>query len=140
MKRQQGKLGIREYIAIIVLMIGYKATEDTPAALYTQVQNSGWMVPILSGVIFMIPLFLLLKTMSLFQGKNLFEVIQIVFGKYIGFIVCLMICFIILFAVSFDSRISSEIIRTFYFPTTPKVIIYAILMFVCAYATKKGIG
>jgi len=140
MKQQLGKLGIREYISIIVLMTGAKATEDTPNALYNAVQSSAWMIPILSGVFFVIPLFLLLKTMSLFQGKNLFEVIQKLFGKYIGFIVCLMIFFITLFAVSFDTRTYTEIIRSFYFTTTPDVIIYALLMFTCAYGAKKGIG
>src|SRR3954465_11601835 len=126
MKRQPGKLGIREYLAILTLTIGAKATEETPTALYNAVQSSAWMIPILSGVFFVIPLFLLLKTMSLFQGKNLFEVIQKLFGKYIGFIVCLMIFFITLFGVSFDSRTYTEIIRSLYFTTTPKVIIYAI--------------
>ena len=89
MKQQPGKLGIREYISIVILMVGAKATEDTPAILYSNVQNAAWMIPILSGAIFFIPLFLLLKTLSLFQGKNLFDVIQKLFGKYIGFVVCL---------------------------------------------------
>jgi spore germination protein KB len=139
MKQQLGKLGIREYIAIIILMIGARATEDTPTTVHRAVQSSAWMVPILSGVFFVIPLFLLLKTMSLFQGKNLFEVIQKLFGKYIGFIVCLMIFFITLFGASFDSRTYLEIIRSFYFTTTPAVTIYALLLFVCAYGAKKGI-
>lgn len=139
MKQQPGKLGIREYIAIFILMIGTKATEDTPASFYSQIQNSAWMIPILSGVIFMIPLFLLLKTMSLFQGKNLFEVIQKLFGKYIGFIVCLSIFFITSSAISADTRTYTNIIKTFYFTTTPNVIIYALLMFVCVYGAKKGI-
>jgi spore germination protein KB len=139
MKQQPGKLGMREYIAILILTVGSKATEDTPTTLYHGVQNSAWMVPILSGVFFVIPLFLLLKTMSLFQGKNLVEVIQLVFGKYIGFIVCLIIFFITSFAVSLDSRTYSDVIRTFYFETTPNVAIYGILMFVCAYGAKKGI-
>lgn len=139
MKQQPGKLGIREYMAIMILTIGAKATEDTPTALYNQVQNSAWMIPILSGVFFVIPLFLLLKTMSLFQGKNLVEVIQLLFGKYIGFIVCLIIFFITSSAISSDSRTYSEIIRSLYFETTPNVAIYGILMFVCAYGAKKGI-
>ena len=70
MKQQPGKLGIREYVSIAILMVGAKATEDTPAILYSQVQNAAWMIPILSGGIFFIPLFLLIKTLSLFQGQK----------------------------------------------------------------------
>ena len=32
MKQQPGKLGIREYMSIAILMVGAKATEDTPSA------------------------------------------------------------------------------------------------------------
>ena len=89
---------------IAILMIGAKATEDTPAMLYNQVQNAAWMVPIVSGVIFFIPLLSINKNISLFKDKNLFAVIQQLLGKYIGFIVCLLIFVINSSAIAFDSR------------------------------------
>ena len=82
---KQGSLGMKEYIAIVIFMIGVKMTEDTPATLFNAAKNAAWMIPIISASIFFIPLFLLLKTMSLFHGKNLFAVIQKLLGKYIGF-------------------------------------------------------
>lgn len=139
MDQQPGKLGIREYVSIAILMVGAKATEDTPLMIYSQVQNASWMIPILTAGIFFIPLFLLLKTMSLFQDKNLFSVIQKILGRYIGFFVCLFIFIISSYAISFDTRTYTNIIRTFYFTTTPIQIIYALLMFICAYGAKKGI-
>src|SRR4051812_27928950 len=139
MKQQPGKLGIREYVSIAILMVGSKATEDTTAALYCHVQNASWMIPILSGGIFFIPLFLLLKTLSIFKDKSLFTVIQQLLGKYFGFFICLLIFVINSFAISFDSRTYTNIIRSFYFTTTPNLIIYALFMFVCAYGAKKGI-
>ena len=120
MKQRTGKLGIREYVSIAILMAGAKASEDTPAILYHQVQNAAWMIPILSAGFFFIPLFLLLKTLSLYEDKSLFSVIQKILGRYIGFIVCLFIFVISSFAISVDSRTYTNIIRTFYFPTTPK--------------------
>jgi spore germination protein KB len=139
MNKQPGKLGIREYIAIAVLMIGAKATEDTPSLLYNQVQNAAWMIPIISVAMVCLPIFLLLKTMSVFKDKNLFTVIQNLFGKYIGFFVCLFIWFMSSYAMTFDTRTYTNIIRTNYFTTTPNLVIYAVLMFTCAYCAKKGI-
>lgn len=139
MKQAPGKLGIREYVSIAILMCGSKATDDTPANLYSHIQNASWMIPIISGGIFFIPLFLLLKTLSVFKDKNLFVVIQQLLGKYIGFFICLLIFVINSFFISYDSRTYTNIIRAFYFTTTPNLIIYAILMFVCAYGAKKGI-
>ena len=123
----------------VLLMVGSKAYEDTPAILYSHVQNAAWMIPILSGGIFFIPLFLLLKTLSVFKDQSLFVVIQQLLGKYIGFVVCLLIFVINSFAISADSRKYTNIIRSFYFTTTPNLMIYAILIFVCAYGAKKGI-
>ncbi|MEH7072911.1 GerAB/ArcD/ProY family transporter [Neobacillus drentensis] len=139
MKQQVGKLGLREYISIAILMVGAKATEDTPTILFNKVHNSSWMLPILSAGIFFIPLYLLLKIMTLYKDKDLFSVIQKLLGKYLGFIVCLLIFLISSYAISFDSRSYSNIIRTFYFTTTPNLIIYALLMVVCTYGARKGI-
>ena len=52
-----GKLGIREYVSIAILMVGMKPTGDLPAALYSMVQSAGWMIPLISAGIFFIPLF-----------------------------------------------------------------------------------
>ncbi|MED4205726.1 GerAB/ArcD/ProY family transporter [Neobacillus mesonae] len=139
MKQQPGKLGIREYVSIAVLMVGAKGMEDTPAMLFKQVENAAWMVPILSGALFFIPVFLLLKTLSVFQNKNLFSVIQLLLGRFIGFFVCLLIFGIFSCAISVDTRTYVNIINTYYFTTTPNLLIYAILMAVCAYGAKKGI-
>ena len=136
---KQGSLGMKEYIAIVIFMIGVKMTEDTPATLFNTAKNAAWMIPIISASIFFIPLFLLLKTMSLFDGKNLFAVIQRLLGKYIGFFICLLIFLINSSAISFDTRTYANIIGTFYFTTTPQLVIYVLLMFVCAYGAKKGL-
>src|SRR3954469_9525723 len=99
MKQQPGKLGVREYVAIAIFMIGVKITEDTPSLLYGQAKNALWMIPLISGGIFFVPLFLLVKTMSLFQDKSFFAVIRQLLGKYIGFFVCLLIFVINSYAI-----------------------------------------
>jgi spore germination protein KB len=139
MDQQSRKLGIREYVSIAILMVGAKATEDSPTILYKQVQNASWMIPILSAGLFFIPLLLLLKTLSLYEDKDLFFVIRKILGKYIGIFVCLIIFFISSAAISFDSRIYTNIIRTFYFPTSPVLLIYVMLMAICTYGAKKGL-
>nr|WP_295971357.1 GerAB/ArcD/ProY family transporter [uncultured Bacillus sp.] len=139
MKQQPGKLGIREYISILILTVGAKLAEDTPSILYSHVQNAAWMIPIISGAIFFVPFFLLIKTLAIYEDKNLFELIKQLLGKFAGFIICLYIFLVNSAAISFDSRTYSKVIRTYYFTTTPDIIIYGILMFISAYGAKKGI-
>ena len=138
MKQQEGKLGIREYAAIAILMVGSKAMEDTPAMLYAHVKSAAWMVPIITGAIFFIPLYLLLKTFSVHQSKNLFQLIQHLFGKYIGYFICLAIFLINSAAISFDSRTYTDIIRTYYFTTTPNLMLYATVNVCLCIWSEKG--
>ena len=35
---KQGSLGMKEYIAIVIFMIGVKMTEDTPATLFNELK------------------------------------------------------------------------------------------------------
>lgn len=139
MKQQPGKLGIREYVAIAILIVGSKATETLPTVLFSTAKNAAWMVPLLAGGIFFIPLFLLIKTLSLFQDKDLFYVIKKLFGKYIGFFICLLIFAISSFGIAFESRLYTDIIRSYYFNTTPVLVLYSLFMAICAYGAKKGI-
>ena len=90
-QNQEQQLGLKEYTAIAIFMIGIKANEDTPTLLYNEAINASWMIPILSGVMFSIPLLLLIKTLSLNKDMNLFAVIQKSFGKYAGALICLLL-------------------------------------------------
>ena len=65
------KLGMREYMAIAIIMVGAKATDSNPALVYSKVQNAAWMVPLLSAVIFFVGLFLLLKTHGAISREKL---------------------------------------------------------------------
>lgn len=134
-----GKIGIREYVAIVVLMVGTKLGDDTPAILYKSLMNAAWMAPIIMGIIAVIPIYLLMRTVSLYPGKNLMDIIIHLFGKYIGFFVLFVLWIEISIAVIIDSAIYTDIIGTMYFNKTPTIVIYGLLMLVCAYGAKRGL-
>lgn len=139
MEQQKGVIGIREYIAIIILTLGTKLTDDTPAILYNRLQNAAWMGIIISGILAIIPIYLLIKVLTLYPKKSLLDVINHLFGKYIGYLVILILWLIGSYAIIIDSAIYTDIIGTLYYISTPTIIIYLILMGVCAYGAKKGL-
>jgi spore germination protein KB len=139
MEQQTGKIGIREYIAILLLVFGTKMTDDTPALLYDKLENAAWMAPIITGSLSIIPIYLLLKVLSYYPNKSLMDVIQKTFGKPIGFIIVFSLWFVGSSAVVIDSAIYTDIIGTMYFTRTPTIVLYTILMLVSAYGAKKGI-
>jgi spore germination protein KB len=138
MQQSKQLIGIKEYIAIVLLMIGTKLTDDTPSLLYEYIENAGWMAPIINGIIAIIPIYLLIKVVTNYKDRSLAEVCDHLFGKFFSFIILLLLLAIGLFAVIIDTAIYTDIIGTMYFSKTPTIIIYGILMLVSAYGASRG--
>ncbi|WP_077213452.1 GerAB/ArcD/ProY family transporter [Bacillus dakarensis] len=139
MEKKQGTLGLREFFAMTILMIGAKLSDDTPSILYDSLLNAAWMVPIISGILSAIPLYLLFKVMSKHENKNLHDINLALLGRFLGYSVSFILWLIGSFAIITDTRGYVDIISTMYFINTPPIAIYAVLMVVCAYGAKKGI-
>ncbi|MFZ3578738.1 GerAB/ArcD/ProY family transporter [Virgibacillus sp. DJP39] len=139
MEKSTGKIGIMEYIAIILLTIGTKLADDLPTILVDSLYNAAWMTPIISGAIAVVPIYLLIKTMMYYDDKGLLEIIVHLFGRYIGFVVIFALWIIASSAIIIDTAIYTEIIGTMYFTRTPTIVIFIILMGVSAYGAKKGL-
>ncbi|WP_047982982.1 GerAB/ArcD/ProY family transporter [Ornithinibacillus californiensis] len=138
MEQSKQLIGIKEYVAIALLMIGTKLTDDTPSIIFENVKNAGWMTPIINGLIAIIPIYFLMKVVTNYKSKNLAEVTDHLFGKFFSFLILLLLLAVGLSAVIIDTAIYTDIIGTMYFSKTPTIIIYGILMFVCAYGASRG--
>ncbi|ASK63678.1 hypothetical protein CFK37_16690 [Virgibacillus phasianinus] len=139
MEKSTGKIGIKEYIAIILLTIGTKLADDLPSIIYNSLYNAAWMMPIISGILVIIPLYLLIKTMMYYKEKSLLEIVVHLLGKYLGFIVIFALWIVGSITIIIDTAIYTDIIGTMYFSRTPTIILYFVLVGVCAYGAKRGI-
>ncbi|KKI89411.1 hypothetical protein WQ54_26450 [Bacillus sp. SA1-12] len=45
-------IGVKEYLSIMLILIGVKMADTTPALLMEEVKSATWMVPIFSGIFF----------------------------------------------------------------------------------------
>lgn len=139
MDQLKGQIGFKEFFAIIVLTIGTKLGDDTPTLFYSYLDTAGWMAPIIIGAASILPLLLLHKTLDHYRDKNLAEIIRILFGKYVGFILLLILFAISLSSLTVDSAIYANLISTMYFTKTPVIVLYGLSMALCVFAAKKGI-
>lgn len=135
----KGKIGIKEYFAIVILIIGTKVQDDTPALIYQSLKNAGWMSTIIIGGISSLLILLLLNVLTRYKGKSFIDIIYHVFGKYVGYMMLFILWIISSGAIILDTAIYTDIIHTMYFTRTPSLLIYALLMAVCAYVAKKGL-
>lgn len=139
MEKSIGKIGIREYVAIIILVIGVKLSDDTPSILVEPLGSAYWMAPLINGILSFIPIYLMIKVITIYKNKNLHDCILHLFGKYIGNCISTILLLFGIGALIVDSAVYVDIISTMYFTKTPTLIIYAVLMTVSAYIAKKGL-
>lgn len=139
MDNTKGKLGTREFFAILIITIGTKLTDNTPSALFEKVGSAAWITIIFICLISSIPIFLLTKVITAYQEKNLVEIINHLFGRYIGFFILFLIWIIETYSIVLNSAVYADIIETMYFVETPLFILYIILIGVGSYGAKKGL-
>lgn len=139
MEKTQGKIGIKEFVAIILLTVGTKLSDNTPNILYEDIANAAWLSIFLICLIWLIPLVLLIKLNTLYKDKNLIEIIQHLFGKYLGFAILFICWFMQTYVMFYNSVIYPDIIKTMYFNNTPLLVIALVLMAVTSFGAMKGL-
>ncbi|WP_216829305.1 GerAB/ArcD/ProY family transporter [Alkalihalobacterium elongatum] len=123
-----GKVGTRELFAIMSISIGIKLSDGTPMLLLEAGKNATWVLPLVAGAIILVPTLLILSLLKEYKNKNLVDIVFIVTGKYIGFIICVIILLAMVFANALNQRTTADIISTMFFPTTPILIVFLLLI------------
>lgn len=139
MLEPEGKVGIREFVALAVIMTGAKITDDTPVIFITGLDTAAWMSPFFLSLFIGLPTLMMFKVQSKFDTTSFAEYMNQLFGKVLTVIILLFIWVVFSYTIVLDSAKYTDIISTMYFPETTPLWIYVVLMGVCAYVGKKGI-
>jgi len=134
----QGTLKASELSAIIILTIGIKFSDMTPA-IYAQTGKNGyWLMPIISFIVILPSALLLLHLLGKYKNTNLIELIRHILGPKIGSVVSFILFLATFGALSMDSKNYVDTINTMYFEESPELILHLVFMFVCVLGAKKG--
>lgn len=139
MEKSIGKIGIREYVAIIILLVAVKNADGTTALLVEHSGSAYWILPLIILVISVIPLYLMMKVITLYKDKNLHDCNVHLFGKYIGSLISFVLFIFGICTLITDSAAYVDIIGTMYFSQTPTIILSVVLMAGSAYIAQKGL-
>ncbi|GGA87582.1 hypothetical protein [Ornithinibacillus halotolerans] len=82
MEQSAGKIGLKEYIALAIIMISPKVVDDTPAILFESLFNAAWMTPLLNGIFVILPIYLLIRVVTNSKQNNLFDIFDSLFGSF----------------------------------------------------------
>ncbi len=102
-------------------------------------EHQTWMV-ILAGLVVSAPFILSYAVLAKrFQGMNVIQVNDLVYGRFLGKVVSVYYIFFYLMTLSFNIRDVGELYITFLMPDTPFIFLLIGFTATCAYAVYKGI-
>lgn len=137
--REDYKIGIREIVSLILLIVGTKLTDMTPSLMFDETEMASWMSIILSAFFFFVSYMVFLQVIKKYPDKGLIEVFNLLFGKALGFFMGMILFLIVFSGVVADTRTNVEIISTLYFPETAIMLLYVLLMGVCTFIARRGL-
>lgn len=111
----------------LILGVGSEAKQDV------------WLA-IIIGVVFAIPLMgVYARILSLFPEKNLYEILNIIFGKFLGKFMTLFFIWYSFHLGVLVLRNFSEFIKVVSFPETPEFVPVMMMGILCIWVVKEGI-
>jgi spore germination protein KB len=137
-KLSDGKIGKREFCALITITIGVKGTDTTPDLFTTAGQNAAWLMTALSLVIILIPLLVLLSLIKK-HNMGLMELVFSLTGKKIGFLIGMLLFLMLLTSTTINSRAHIDIVTTLFFPRTELTVLLLIFLIFCYMIAKRSL-
>ena len=102
-------------------------------------KHDTWMA-VLAAIAVSIPLVLVYMSIAQkFPGKTLMQINDTVYGPFLGKIISLCYIWYFLLLASLNLRTVGNFVRTYVMPETPLAAIIIMLVFICAWAVRKGI-
>lgn len=137
-KLNDGKIGAKEFTAIIIFMIGLKFKDTTPDLLYEVGANAAWMIPLFSLIFFLVPFLLLLSLLK----KHQIGFVELIFkltGNYVGTLIVIFL-FVMFFVGTFiNFRSHAEIVNTLFYTKTPLPILFFLIIIVSFSIANRGL-
>jgi spore germination protein KB len=134
-----GKIGAREFFAILYSMMAIRITNSTPNLLLDSGITAAWMMPLLSAAFLFGPLLLLLPLLKKYN-TGLLDILFNLTGNVFGRLITFALFVAIFSSTALNSRNYSDIVITMYYPETSILLILAVLVLGAAfYIAHRGL-
>lgn len=122
-------------ILITLFMMGSNLVLGTGA----EAGKDSW-IAIIVGMIVSFPVLMMYsRILALFPTKNLYDIVEIVFGKFFGKVIVLIYIWFAFHLGALVLRNFGEFINSVSIPETPEIIPMTVIALLCAYGVKSGI-
>ena len=110
-----------------------------PAILAENIGHDGWISVCISGLISIILICSIVKLLERYSEKNILQINKLLYGKYFGNLVNVLMFIYIFCSTAIGLRLFVEVIQILALKRTPIIITSMLLMIVTSYLTAKGL-
>lgn len=136
---REGKIGVQEAIALIVITISVKVYFTSPAYTARTIGTSSWIMTLISATTALFAFMLICKLLERFPGQNLIIAFELSLGRFFGFIASMLLILFFVFTTSIFVREFAEILKIYAFPLTPTGFVIGVYMIIIAFACYLGL-
>lgn len=136
---KEGKIGVQEAVCLITIAITTRVFFTSPGVLADVLGTTGWYMTLISaagGALGFTFVYLLLKR---FPGKNLVEIFDKVFGRWIGFAVSFLLAVIFMLNAAIMLREFTDVMKVYVLELSPPAFIMGIFVIGVAVAAFMGL-
>ncbi|SHJ98618.1 GerAB/ArcD/ProY family transporter [Tepidibacter formicigenes] len=126
----------KQGLAIVVIFI---AGTSSILSLALEAEKDAWLAIILGIIMGIIESFILIRLNILFMDKDLFDICEICFGKFLSKIFILLFTWFVFEEASQTIINNSQLIKDTALPETPMIVPRVVLLFLCVWAVREGI-
>jgi len=123
----------------IVLIILFIVGSSVLIGTGIQAKQDAWIAVIIAIILASLLVLMFVRILSLYPGKDLFDILTIVFGKYFGKLLSLPFIWFAFHLGTLVIRNFSEFTNVTVFPDTPVVVILIFFCILCIWGVKAGI-
>lgn len=107
--------------------------------VHNYAKSDSWISVLIAGVLIQLIIVLFVLLLKRFPGRHYFEILEIIFGKYIGKLFILVYCayFMAIGAILFAKY--TVILKSWMMPLTPQWVLVALIALVGIYAAKENL-
>jgi len=110
-----------------------------PRVLVQETSTTSWLPMIIGTSIIIVIAYFILKLLSLFPRKNIFEISKIILGKYIAIVISLIFIAYFMLVASSTTRFTSDVVNIWMLPLTPVIILILTFLTIASYACSREI-
>ena len=131
-KIKEGKFGVNEAICMVVIIMTTKVFYTSPALLADMVGNAAWYMTIISALTAAVGFAFIYLLLKRFENKDITEIYKIVFGKFLGSAIALILA-VFLLLISFATiREFIDVLKVYVMPRSSSNYLIIIFIAVCA--------